>query len=240
MLARRVIMIATLVGGGAALRVTAPAAKPITLKRAAQDASSPPRVASSLSGAVSLLPLLAVAPAEAAESLSAVPSAFAAYGHYLGLVLACFCLATERLTIKPEMTAEEEQRVVAADAIYGIAGLLIVVTGYLRVTQYGKGWEFYQHEPIFWGKMLLVAVRPRSHNHHLTPTHQSLPVPVTSFFSRPATTLTLTIHKPAGDGRQLLFPHDKDHPEGGGAAEDGRVSADDPGARRPHDARDQR
>ena len=45
-----------------------------------------------------------------------------------------------------------------ADAVYGVAGLLIVFTGYLRVTAYAKGWEFYQHEPIFWLKMLLVAV----------------------------------------------------------------------------------
>jgi putative membrane protein len=26
------------------------------------------------------------------------------------------------------------------------------------VTEYGKGWEFYQHEPVFWVKMFLFAV----------------------------------------------------------------------------------
>ena len=45
-----------------------------------------------------------------------------------------------------------------ADAVYGLAGALVVYTGYLRVTAYGKGWEFYQHEPIFWFKMALLAV----------------------------------------------------------------------------------
>ena len=45
-----------------------------------------------------------------------------------------------------------------ADAVYGAAGLLLVTTGYLRVTQYGKGWEFYAHEPIFWLKLTLLAV----------------------------------------------------------------------------------
>ena len=45
-----------------------------------------------------------------------------------------------------------------ADAVYGAAGLLVVVTGYLRATQYGKGWEFYAHEPVFWVKLTLVAV----------------------------------------------------------------------------------
>ena len=54
------------------------------------------------------------------------------------------------------MTMAEEKTMAIADAVYGLAGLGVVVTGYLRVTQYGKGWEFYQHEPIFWLKMLLV------------------------------------------------------------------------------------
>lgn len=31
-----------------------------------------------------------------------------------------------------------------ADLVYDVAGILVFVTGYLRVTQYGKGWEFYQ------------------------------------------------------------------------------------------------
>ena len=56
------------------------------------------------------------------------------------------------------MTKEEEERIALADIIYGGAGLLVLVTGYLRVTQYGKGWEFYSHEPLFWLKMVLVAV----------------------------------------------------------------------------------
>ena len=32
------------------------------------------------------------------------------------------------------------------------------MTGYLRATQFGKGWEFYAHEPIFWLKLTLLAV----------------------------------------------------------------------------------
>jgi len=98
-------------------------------------------------------------PAEAAVAVpNAVPSAFAAYGHYLALVLTSMSLVTERLLIKEGMTEEEFDVVTTADSVYGIAGLLILVTGYLRVTEYGKGWEFYQHEPIFWVKMTLLAV----------------------------------------------------------------------------------
>ena len=56
------------------------------------------------------------------------------------------------------MSAEEEQRMAIADSVYGLAGLLVLATGYLRVTQYGKGWEFYAHEPVFWVKLVLVSV----------------------------------------------------------------------------------
>eukprot|EP00969_Alexandrium_andersonii_P280009 12378107-Alexandrium_andersonii.AAC.1 len=52
------------------------------------------------------------------------------------------------------MTPEDEARMQIADSVYVAAGLLTVVTGYLRATSYGKGWEFYQHEPVFWLKVI--------------------------------------------------------------------------------------
>jgi len=93
-----------------------------------------------------------------ATAPNAVASAFVAYGHYLGVILSVASLTAERLTIKPAMTIAEEKVLAIADSIYGIGGLLLVVTGYLRVTQYGKGWMFYQHEPIFWLKLTLLSV----------------------------------------------------------------------------------
>lgn len=103
--------------------------------------------------------LLATCYAGAAQAaVDPVASAFAAYGHYLGLVLVVGALTTERLTVKANMSEEEEQRLVIADSVYGIAGVLVLYTGYLRATEYGKGWEFYSHEPIFWVKMWLFTV----------------------------------------------------------------------------------
>ena len=97
--------------------------------------------------------------AEAANAaVDPIASALAAYGHYLGLVLVVGALATERWTVKANMSEEEEQRLVIADSVYGIAGVLVLYTGYLRATEYGKGWEFYSHEPIFWVKMWLFTV----------------------------------------------------------------------------------
>ncbi len=97
-------------------------------------------------------------PALASAAENAVPSALAAYGHYLGLFLIVGALATEKAVLKPNMSGDELMKLVIADSVYGLAGVLVLYTGYLRVTQYGKGWEFYSHEPIFWFKMFLFAV----------------------------------------------------------------------------------
>ncbi len=105
--------------------------------------------------------MLMSSPADAnalVSDVSALPSAFAAYGHYFGLILSTVCLTAERILISPTMTEKDEDKLIIIDSLYGIAGLLVVATGYLRVTQYGKGWEFYSHEPIFWVKMFLLAV----------------------------------------------------------------------------------
>ena len=77
----------------------------------------------------------------ASEVAGSIPSALAAYGHYLGLVLVAISLTVERFLIKPGMSKEDEQTATNADIVYGLAGVLVLVTGYLRVTQYGKGWE---------------------------------------------------------------------------------------------------
>lgn len=97
-------------------------------------------------------------PAQAIDLSSNILGAFVAYGHYLGLILAAASLTAERFLVKPGMTTEEEEKLAMADIVYGIAGILITVSGYFRITAYGKGWDFYSHEPIFWVKMILFAV----------------------------------------------------------------------------------
>ena len=86
------------------------------------------------------------APAFAADAL---PSAIAAYAHYLALMGIVGSLTTERLLLKEDMSEESFDLLVTADIVYGLSGLLILVSGYFRATQYAKGWEFYAHEPLF-------------------------------------------------------------------------------------------
>ena len=64
----------------------------------------------------------------------------------------------ERLTIKPNMTPEEEDFIAGADIGLGIFGVLIAYTGYLRAVDYEKGFAFYSHEPLFWLKIAFVGV----------------------------------------------------------------------------------
>ena len=47
---------------------------------------------------------------------------------------------------------------IIADVIYGIAGLVILVTGVLRVKYFGQGSEFYTNNPIFWIKVSLYIL----------------------------------------------------------------------------------
>ena len=95
------------------------------------------------------------APAFAADAL---PSAIAAYSHYLALMGIVGSLTTERLLLKEDMDEASFDLLATADIVYGLSGLLILVSGYFRATQYAKGWEFYAHEPLFWVKMSLLAV----------------------------------------------------------------------------------
>ena len=98
----------------------------------------------------------------------AIPSALVAYGHYLSFMIGTACVTAERLTIKPAMTMEEEKIMTIADTTYGLTALLLVYTGYLRVTQYGKCWEFYQHECVLHHEPS-PGPRPRTGSQHASP-----------------------------------------------------------------------
>lgn len=93
-----------------------------------------------------------------APNNNAIPSALAAYGHYISIFGMLGCVVAERCLIQPNLSDADEERVVLIDAAYGLFGLITFYTGYLRVTEYGKGWEFYSQEPVFWVKIALLGV----------------------------------------------------------------------------------
>ena len=80
-------------------------------------------------------------PAEAAEgdSFFLVASALIAYMHYAGMFAAVACLVSERMIIARKGFGEEDEDLLSkVDIAYGLVGVPIFVSGYLRVTQYGK------------------------------------------------------------------------------------------------------
>ena len=89
---------------------------------------------------------------------SLIPSAFVAYGHYLSVLGMVSCVVIEKILIKPYMNEDEEFALLTTDTIFGIFGVLMLYTGYLRLTAYEKGFDFYSHEPIFWMKLLFVSI----------------------------------------------------------------------------------
>jgi putative membrane protein len=104
--------------------------------------------------------LFSTLPAEAAAQGAMFPviSALVAYVHYASLLVTSGCLVAERLLIKPDMSEEDQDTLTTADTVYGLAAVLLSGSGYLRVTEYGKGWDFYKYEPLFWVKLSLLGV----------------------------------------------------------------------------------
>lgn len=76
-----------------------------------------------------------------------------AYLHYLGFMLAFAALTIEIFNLKKEMTLDEAKRVAFADAAYGAAATIILITGILRVLYFGKGTEYYLSNPFFYAKI---------------------------------------------------------------------------------------
>tara|TARA_Y100001968_G_C19167224_1_gene623843 strand:- start:77 stop:574 length:498 start_codon:yes stop_codon:yes gene_type:complete len=84
-------------------------------------------------------------------------SAIVAYLHYLSFMLCFAALLYERIRLKVNPTRSEAVSIVVADVIYGIAGVILLISGIFRVLKYGQGSEFYVNNPLFWVKIGLFA-----------------------------------------------------------------------------------
>tara|TARA_Y100001968_G_scaffold104060_1_gene94045 strand:- start:1113 stop:1550 length:438 start_codon:yes stop_codon:yes gene_type:complete len=81
-----------------------------------------------------------------------------AYIHYLSFMLCFGALVFERIRLKSNPNREEAIAMVAADIVYGIAGLALLVSGIYRVIKFGQGSDFYTQNPIFWTKIVIFAL----------------------------------------------------------------------------------
>jgi putative membrane protein len=88
-------------------------------------------------------------------------SAFWSYCHIASILVITASLVAERcfLMIQPEnMSVDDENKVVDIDLIFGLAGILLVGSGFVRAIHYGQGGDYYIHDMTFWIKMCLAGV----------------------------------------------------------------------------------
>ena len=71
----------------------------------------------------------------------------------------CFgALILERKALKVSPNREEAITMVIIDVVYGLAALLLLISGVLRVLYFGQGSAFYMQNPIFLLKVGLFLV----------------------------------------------------------------------------------
>lgn len=97
-------------------------------------------------------------PTPALAAAGPVSSAILAWLHFIGILGVAGGLMTERFLLKKNMSQDDEMKINNADGIYGLSAFSLLISGYFRVTDFAKGWDFYCNEPIFWLKMSSVAV----------------------------------------------------------------------------------
>tara|TARA_Y100001968_G_C19433530_1_gene758346 strand:- start:2610 stop:3089 length:480 start_codon:yes stop_codon:yes gene_type:complete len=85
-------------------------------------------------------------------------SASVGYLHYLGFMICFGALVYERISVKSDPNRKEAISMVIADIVYGIAGIVLLISGIYRVIKFGQGAEFYTQNPIFWIKMVTFAL----------------------------------------------------------------------------------
>ncbi len=83
---------------------------------------------------------------------------FTHYLHYLGFALLTAALAMELLLHRNEVSGTTARRLARVDALYGAAALIVLATGLLKMTHFGKPVEYYGHNFIFHIKLTIFLV----------------------------------------------------------------------------------
>lgn len=84
--------------------------------------------------------------------------AILAYLHFAAIFTLVWFLAKEWTLLRVGAEKVDLERIALADAGFGMAAGVVVVTGALRAGFGAKGWPFYTHNHVFWLKMALFAI----------------------------------------------------------------------------------
>jgi putative membrane protein len=85
-------------------------------------------------------------------------NALAAFLHHLLFITIMVALFAEILLLKEAPTLASARKIRRYDAIYGVAALLVIAVGALRVMVFEKGPGYYMHSAAFMAKMVLFAL----------------------------------------------------------------------------------
>ena len=83
------------------------------------------------------------------------------YLHFIGVMALLATLLAEHLTLQPNLSRAQIQRLAMLDLGYGIAAGIVFITGILRFAYFGKGIPYYLGHPLFYvkvGLFLLIAL----------------------------------------------------------------------------------
>lgn len=81
-----------------------------------------------------------------------------AYAHHLAAFSILGALVAEWVVLSGPQSAAMINRLARADAVYGLAALVVLGVGTLRVTHGPRATPFYTDNPVFWTKLGLFAV----------------------------------------------------------------------------------
>jgi putative membrane protein len=81
-----------------------------------------------------------------------------AFLHHTAAFVLFSALVVEFVTIKDAITARSAQRLLRADAVLGLAAMLVLGVGILRVVWFDKGLDYYLHSVPFLVKFTLFVL----------------------------------------------------------------------------------
>jgi len=80
-----------------------------------------------------------------------------AIGHHLAVLTLVGAMAAEFVLLRPGLDGVAVRRLARLDAVFGMAALLVVVVGIMRLYWGAAGPDYYLSNHAFWGKMAAFA-----------------------------------------------------------------------------------
>ena len=84
--------------------------------------------------------------------------AILAYIHYISIITLITTLVLELVVFEKDLSRRDRKKLQKVDSLYGLAAILVLATGTLRVMLYGKGWSYYLDNYFFVIKLSLFII----------------------------------------------------------------------------------